>query len=167
MEICKEYLHSNSPKSNSVPALWTILREIIKKYDISLEDIRCWRRHGIISAARFEFYYRACSETTATTSVIAKALDADRTSVLYGLTRYCSYYKVPHPRGRQVSNKALGATKFHGESGMKSLLKRRAAAAAKSYPAVTKTQRHQAALRGMRHDKLAQALIREGYKPTI
>ena len=164
MEECKEYLHYQTRNSKSVPALYSILRQIIKKYDISLEDMRCWRRHGIISAARFEYYYRACSETTATTSAIAKVLDADRTSVLYGLTRYCQYHKVPHPRGWPVSNRARGATKYHGESAM---LKRRGAAAAKSYPATTKTQRHQAALRAMRRDKLAQALIAAGYKPTI
>ena len=164
MEECKSYLHYNPSNSKSVPSLYRILREIIKKYDISLEDMRCWRRHGIISAARFEFYYRACSETTATTTAIAKVLDADRTSVIYGLTRYCQFHKLPYPRGRGVSDKALGAKKYHGE---KPLLKMRAEAAAKNYPAIAKTKRHQAALRGMRHDKLAQALIKAGYRPTI
>ncbi len=95
----------------SVPTLWQIASEVAHKHGLTLRLLRGNRRLGPISAARFEYYYRAANETNKSLCEIGRCVEVDHSSVSYGLTRYGLQHNLTPPRGMCWDGVAIKASK--------------------------------------------------------
>jgi chromosomal replication initiation ATPase DnaA len=76
-----------------------ILNEVSAQYNLSRNDILPGTRRGNVQEACHEFFYRALTETLASTVLIGDACARDHTTVLYGSARYAYLHELPFPRG--------------------------------------------------------------------
>ncbi len=83
----------------SVPTLWQIANEVARKRNLTISLLRCRKRTGPITAARFEYCYRAASETSCTYAQIGRVVLIDRTSVAYAVIRCAILFDLPLPPG--------------------------------------------------------------------
>lgn len=84
------------------PTLASILQEVALKHGTTVGHLKGHRKHKALVAARFEFYYRAVTETTKSMPVIGKAVNKDHSSVISGLKRTCKRLGLEYPNAYQA-----------------------------------------------------------------
>jgi len=108
----------------SEPTLASILREVSERHGVSVELLRGHRRHKNIVNARFEYYFRAVTETSKSLPTIARACNKDHSSVIHGVQKICrekglNYYSQYQKglretqrdeNGNFISNRIIGFT---------------------------------------------------------
>ena len=105
------------PENRSSPAiLRRILREVAIAHNLRPEHLTGPRRDWKHVRARFEFCYRAVTETAASSMQIGDVLQRHHTCVLYGVIRHCRMHDLEIPRGstftvRQPTSRRRGAAK--------------------------------------------------------
>ena len=91
---------SDKPLTINTPVtLWHIANEVAYKHGLTIGAMRSKRRTGPISACRFEYFYRAATETNKTWGQISRVVLVDYTSAGYGAMRYALNNNLPAPRG--------------------------------------------------------------------
>jgi hypothetical protein len=90
-----------TPRPSKPPGLFhlrDLLEETARRHGFTVTHLRSERKLQLLARARFEFYYRAYSETTASLPRIGRAIgDRDHTTVLSGIRRYCELHSIPYP----------------------------------------------------------------------
>jgi hypothetical protein len=81
------------------PDLYRIMAEVAVSHGLLVEDILPPSRLPCINQIMHEFFYRALTETTASTALIGHASARDHTTVMYGSSKWCSVNELPFPRG--------------------------------------------------------------------
>lgn len=76
-----------------------ILSEVAVIHNVNVDDIKSPSHVKVVAGARFEYFYRALTETTASLAVAAKAVNRDHTATMYGAATYCDKHGLPFPRG--------------------------------------------------------------------
>lgn len=101
MDLVLQVLPEKPPISNSVPFshMRRIALEVCANHGLTIRHLKSRHRFEPLVALRFEFFYRAVSETTKSFSLIAKFIGCDHTSVGYGASRYAHQHNLPPPRG--------------------------------------------------------------------
>lgn len=110
MELINSHIPNKPLNIKTVPSLWQIAREVADKHELTIEAMRSRRRMGPISAARFEYFYRAAVETDKTWAQIGRVMLVDHTSVGYGAQRYAHKNGLPLPRGSTWCRTKVAAT---------------------------------------------------------
>lgn len=98
----KEKVVLRPTNAETEPALATILQEVALKHGTTIANLRGHRRHAVLVAARFEYYYRAVTETTKSLPIIGKVINKDHSSVISGLKRTCARLGLEYPKAYQA-----------------------------------------------------------------
>lgn len=81
------------------PTLRVIMTEVAAQYNLSRSDVLPSSRRGNVMEAMHEFFYRALTETLASSVLIGDISARDHTTVLYGSARWAVKHDLPIPRG--------------------------------------------------------------------
>lgn len=85
--MVRDYLLKGVPAA--MGPLHAIKEEICLKYGITMTELLSRRRLLKLASARFEGYWRARNETTASYPEIARAFNrSDHTTIMHGVQRY-------------------------------------------------------------------------------
>ena len=92
------YSQPISKNVSTVSKLKQIRQEISNKYLIAEEDIISRDRTAKVCEARFEFCYRAVTETTASLPRIANCIGREHSTIIHAVATYCNNNNLPFPR---------------------------------------------------------------------
>lgn len=99
-ECCAYGFAKPGPEIFATPfRLHNILCQVALAHSLMPEDLTSHRRTKHLIKARFEFCYRAVTETTASLPQIGRVLNRDHTSILSAAAAYCCRNALPFPRG--------------------------------------------------------------------
>lgn len=76
-----------------------LLAEVAAKHNLSPHALKSHSRNSRLCAARFEFAYRAATETTLSYPQIGRAINRDHTSIIHAIRAYCKRNGLVTPRG--------------------------------------------------------------------
>jgi chromosomal replication initiation ATPase DnaA len=83
------------------PVLRGIMTEVAAQHNLTRSDILPSSRHGKVMEVLHEFFYRALTETLASSVLIGDISARDHTTVLYGSARWAILHDLPIPRGAE------------------------------------------------------------------
>jgi hypothetical protein len=81
------------------PMLYEIMAEVAVKHGLLVEDILPPTRQPSVNIIMHEFFYRALTETSASTKLVGHASARDHSTVMYGSARFAHVNGLPFPRG--------------------------------------------------------------------
>ena len=81
------------------PTLYEIMAEVAVKHGLFVEDILPPTRQPSMNIIMHEFFYRALTETSASTKLVGHASARDHSTVMYGSARWAYENGLPMARG--------------------------------------------------------------------
>lgn len=98
------------------PFLKGLLAEVALKNGLMIEDVLPAGKTGLVTKSLNEFYYRALSETLASTILLGHATARDHTTVMYGAARWAQAHNLPAARGGSLDVRFRRTNPQNGEA---------------------------------------------------
>ena len=81
------------------PALRVAMTQVAAQHGLKRDDVLPASRRGVVTDIMHEFFYRALTETSASTVLIGDISARNHSTVLYGAARWAMLHELPIPRG--------------------------------------------------------------------